>query len=93
MDYRDVDVVLIIPDEKWAALFGTCQNGEVMQFWSLLNTSLSEYISKRTGLRVDFKIQSMEQANGPQHEGKRRTPVGLFINHNEPEWTKKEWKP
>ena len=92
-DFRDVDVVLILPDTKWKALFGTIDNGEVLPFWSLMMTALSEYCAKRTGLRVDFKIQSMTQANGPSHEGKRRSPIGLLVDHNAPEWTLKEWEP
>lgn len=89
-DFRDVDVVLIISDEKWKALFGSTDNGEVLPFWSLMMTSLSEYISKRSGLKIDFKVQSMSQANGKRHEGKLRTPIGLFIDGAAPEWTEKE---
>ncbi len=91
-DFRDVDVVMIIPDEKWRALFGTMDNGEVQPFWSLMMTALSEYAAKRTGLRVDFKVQSMSQANTVPHDGKRREPIGLFVSHDQPEWTKKEWE-
>lgn len=90
-DFRDVDVVLIVPDEKWKALFGALDNGEVMPFWSLMMTALSEYTSKRTGLRVDFKVQSMTQANGAMHGKKPRHPIGLFVDHDCPEWTTKEW--
>ncbi len=90
-DFRDVDVVLIIPDEKWKALFGTIDNGEVLPFWSLMMVALSEYIAKRTGLKVDFKVQSMTQANGSLHKGKVRHPIGLFVGHDAPEWTTKEW--
>lgn len=90
-DFRDVDVVLIIPDEKWKALFGSCDNGEILPFWSLMMTSISEYITKRTGLRIDFKVQSMAQANTGSHKGKKREPIGLYVDHAAPEWTGVTW--
>lgn len=90
-DFRDVDVVLILGDEKWRALFGTTDNGEVLPFWTLTMTALSEYIAKRTGLKVDFKVQSMTQANSGPHEGKQRQPIGLMIDHADPLWSKMEW--
>lgn len=91
-DYRDVDVRLILGDRKWQMLFGEGDNGEVLRFWSLINTALSEYIAKRTGLRIDFQIQSMTQANGKMHGKKPRQSVGVFIDmDHEPAWSLSEW--
>lgn len=85
-DFRDVDVRLIIGDAKWEALFGNSQNGEISLFWSLINTAISEYIERRTGLNIDFQIQSMTTANGPLHKGGRRFPLGMYVGGEEADW-------
>ena len=91
-DFRDVDVRLIMGDRKWQMLFGEGDNGEILRFWSLINTAISEYIAKRTGLRIDFQIQSMTQANGKLHGKKPRQSVGVFIDmDHEPAWSISEW--
>jgi hypothetical protein len=91
-DFRDVDVRLILGDLKWKTLFGDTNNGEVLTFWAVINTALSEYISKRTGLRIDFQIQSMTQANGKQHGDKPRHALGIFVDEaHEAKWAKLSW--
>lgn len=90
-DYRDVDVRLIIGDAKWHALFGSNENGELSIFWSLICTSISEYIEKRTGLNVDFQIQSMTTANGALHGKRKRQPLGMYVSGDEPNWQTLEW--
>lgn len=91
-DHRDVDIRLILGDAKWEALFGTYPlSGELSLFWCLICTAISEYIEKRTGLNIDFQIQSMTQANGKAHGKKRREPVGCFVSGDEPEWQRLEW--
>lgn len=78
-DFRDVDVRLIMGDKKWRTLFGDERlAGEMKLFWSLMCIAIGEYMARRTGLRIDFQIQSMSQANGPQHGEKSRHPLGLF---------------
>jgi hypothetical protein len=90
-DFRDVDVRLILGDKKWHTLFGAGENGEVLPFWSLVNTAISEYMAKRTGLKIDFQIQSMSQANGEMHGKKRRNPLGAYVDTNAPKWSKLKW--
>lgn len=90
-DFRDVDVRLIICDEKWTALFGSQNNGEVVPFWSLVCTSISEYLTNRTGLKIDFQIQSMTQANGPMHGNKARVPLAIYPSGIGPAWKELEW--
>jgi hypothetical protein len=91
-DFRDVDVRMIMGDAKWRALFGSGENGEILPFWSLTCTALSEYLAKRTGLRIDFQIQSMSQANGKLHGGKRREGLCVWLgDSNGPAWSKLDW--
>ena len=54
-DYRDVDVRVIMDDDKFIALFG--RDPGLNAFWSLLSVSISEYLRRRTDLAVDFQIQ------------------------------------
>ena len=67
--YRDVDVRLMLDDDKFAAV---CPNVAV---WELLCVAISTYLKERTGLPVDFQIQQTTEANekfaGP------RNPLGL----------------
>lgn len=87
-DFRDVDIRMIMGDLKFKTLFGDHKNGSVMMFWSLICTSISEYLQKRTGLKVDFQIQSMSMANTDETEGKIRNPCGLYLGGNTlPAWS------
>ena len=54
-DFRDVDVRMILDDEEFHGLFG--RGGGTSPFWSLLTVAISEYLERRTGLRVDFQVQ------------------------------------
>ena len=87
-DFRDVDVRLILGDKKWHTLFGEGDNGEILQFWSLLNVAIAEYMRARTGLPIDFQIQSKTQANGKLHGKKSRVALGIHLESNKPEWAK-----
>jgi hypothetical protein len=69
--YRDVDVRMIMSDEKYDKLFG--RTG-ISPFWSLLCTSISYWMRHATGLPVDFQIQRQSRCNG--YQGKRR-PLGM----------------
>lgn len=64
-DYRDVDVRFIMGDEDYDKLFGRED-----AFWSLLCISISTWLSKESGLPVDFQIQRQTQANA-KHNGFR----------------------
>lgn len=67
-DFRDVDVRLILDDERYARL------AEAVPV-ALLNVTMTAYLRRATGLPVDFQIQQMTAANA-RHDG-RRNPLGL----------------
>jgi len=68
-DFRDVDVSLMLDDEQFEKMF---PNKYAVL---LLNAAVSEWLSRRTGLRIDFKFQDTTRANA-EHNGPRN-PLGL----------------
>jgi hypothetical protein len=80
-DWRDVDVRFIMPDEEFALLFPTARivhaQWEFDARWLLINTAIAEYLSRVTGLPVDFQIQPQKFAN--EKHAKTRHPIGLKI--------------
>lgn len=80
-DWRDVDVSFIMPDEKFAELFPDAgQHWEWDTRWLLLTVSISERLSKITGLPIDFKFQPQTHAN-ECHKGARHA-IGIRIAKN-----------
>jgi len=76
-DWRDVDVRLIMDDEAFATLFPAVE-GETWEFdprWLLLTVAISQWLSKQTGLSIDFQFQPMTHAN-TRHHG-RRNALGM----------------
>lgn len=75
-DYRDVDVRCILPDEEFAKLCAEpdAWNDERL---ALLNAALSEWLSSRTGLPIDFQFQPRTEAN-EKFPG-RRISLGVYI--------------
>ena len=71
-DYRDIDLRLILPDDRGAQLDG----GEP-KIRLLLNIVLSDFVARAANLPapVDFQIQSMSKANVPEHGS--RNPMGI----------------
>jgi hypothetical protein len=67
-DFRDVDVRLMLGDEKFAEVCPTKER------WAFLCLCISTYLSERTGLPVDFQIQQQAAANA-LHSGPRN-PLG-----------------
>lgn len=67
-DYRDVDVRLMLDDERYAQL------ADVVAI-ALLNLTITTYLRRATGLPVDFQIQERSAAN-ELHEG-HRNALGL----------------
>lgn len=62
--WRDVDVRLILDDDRFDALFpGFQAANHIDAWWALLCAALSELGRARTGLPIDFQIQSMTEAN------------------------------
>ncbi len=63
-DFRDVDVRCILPDEEFDRLFpGPLRATWLCARWSLLSVAISEWLSARTGLPIDFQFQRMTEAN------------------------------
>ena len=65
----DVDVRLILDDEKYDALVSS------PEFRTMLDIAFSAYLHAMTGLPIDFQIQRRTDAN-TQHAGKQRNPLG-----------------
>jgi hypothetical protein len=87
-DWRDIDVRFIMADDEFAKLFPDATPDRALwEFdarWLLLTVSISERLSKVTGLPIDFQIQPQTFAN-ERHKGQRH-PIGLKIA--KPETTK-----
>ncbi len=63
-DWRDVDVRLIMADDEFAALFPSVgQHWEHDARWLLMTVAISEWLSKRTALPIDFQFQPQTHAN------------------------------
>lgn len=70
LEYRDVDVRSILPDEQFDALFGR------QKFWGLWCLLISHYLSIETGLAVDYQVQRQTEAN-EKYGGEPRNPLGM----------------
>src|SRR5690348_5272200 len=83
-DYRDVDVRYIMQDEHYDRLFpNSTKNQQLNAFWSLTCAAISEWLSKRSGLPIDFQIQKQSDANNeyPSRENPR-SYLGLFLHES-----------
>ena len=76
--WRDVDVRLILPDEKYDALFGTRDKEFHNPRWTAMCVAFSMWAKEATGLPVDFQFQRQTEANA-QHRGKGRSACGLLV--------------
>jgi hypothetical protein len=78
-DWRDVDVRLILDDADFAREFPGVEgrSWEHDSKWLLTVVSISAWLTKHTGLPVDFQIQPQTHANDI-HKGKRNA-IGLKI--------------
>lgn len=80
-DWRDVDVRCIMSDEAFSAEFPGCTmasaDWEFDAKWLLLTVSLSERLSRVTGLPIDFQFQPQTHANS-RHK-KQRSALGLRL--------------
>jgi hypothetical protein len=62
--WRDVDVRIMLDDDRFAALFpGYAAWHQRDAWWNLVNSALSELGRVRTGLPIDLKIQPTTEAN------------------------------
>lgn len=69
--FRDVDVRLILDDEKYDALRSATGKDAV----AFLGFAIGEYLAARTGLPIDFQLQRETEAN-EKHKG-TRNPLGI----------------
>lgn len=82
-DFRDVDIRMIVPDEKFEALFPTVEfDPHLDAHWKLVNMAVSDWIDASAHLSkpVDFQIQSMTEANRDYPEG-TRNPLRSRFDH------------
>ena len=90
-EYRDVDVRVIMEDEKFNALFGDWNAQRLKPFWSLFCVAVSDYLAKQTGLPIDFQVQKRGDVSEADWDEPRRA-VGHFptiMNADvEPAWVK-----
>lgn len=83
-DFRDVDVVCILHDDDFTALFPdvqrhddpNCAYFENDPRWLVMTVALSDWISSQIGHPVDFKFQPMTFANSRYHRQARHS-LGL----------------
>lgn len=86
-DHRDVDVRCILDDIEFDRLFRSHDlNYSTNGLWSLMCTSISEWLSNRTGLKIDFQIQRQSDAN-EQYHGRPRNCLGIFRSSDDIEKT------
>jgi hypothetical protein len=77
-DWRDVDIRFIMADEEFATLFPDAGgHWEQDARWLLMTISISERMSRLTGLPVDFQFQPQTHAN-EIHKGVRHA-IGVRI--------------
>lgn len=95
--WRDVDVVLILNDEKWDHLFGPYDAEKPIErqrgvaggwhnpFLSAMQVAFSVWGREATGLPIDFKIQRLTEAN-TEHSGPRNALGITPIKAGLPAW-------
>ena len=79
-DWRDVDVRLILRDEEFSALFPDALSDgrwESDSRWLVMTSAIRLWLSRQTGLPVDFQFQPQTHAN-ERHKG-RRSALGLRL--------------
>jgi len=81
-DFRDVDVRCIMSDDAFLKWFGSTRSPLYNPRLSLLNSAISAWLSKQSGLPVDFQIQQQTDANAEysRRDGHQRQALGIYIN-------------
>jgi hypothetical protein len=80
-DYRDVDVRLMLDDDRYEAMFPgitKAGNPRCHALWSLTCSSISLWLRQASGLPVDFQIQARSVANEKYPGAVKRIPLGLY---------------
>ena len=82
-DYRDVDVRCMLPDKLYDRLFKDFLEEEFVgrMHRELLQLTISNWLSERTKLKVDFQFQKRSAANKQYGDRKlhKRNAVGISI--------------
>lgn len=81
-DYRDVDVRAILEDDQYARMFPN-GGGWTDAYWSIVVVSISHWLSKQTGLPIDFQIQQQTAANAEYPGASKRHALGIFFSKRE----------
>lgn len=83
--WRDVDVRVIMDDDKFDAWFGTSRSkrNASSKKWSALMTAISLWGQKVTGLPIDFQAQRRSGVSEADWE-KPRHPLGIFPRDAQP---------
>ena len=89
-DYRDVDVRMIMDDEKFLDLFGHTSPA-LSALWNLLSMSISLYLKSVTGLPIDFQIQRYSSIK-EEDWNQPRIPLGNFVTQPKPSWARNEFE-
>jgi hypothetical protein len=80
-DFRDIDIRLILDDDAVERMFNShgtyFDDGDPNAIRLLVNIALSDLIARAAGVPapIDFQIQSMTEANVPEHGA--RNPLGV----------------
>lgn len=87
-DWRDVDVRMILEDAAFETLFPNSVpvahgRWEFDPRWLWMTVSISERLSKLTGLPIDFQFQPQSHANA-RHKG-RRDCLSIYFAKEDPD--------
>jgi hypothetical protein len=74
-DYRDVDIRTILFDEHYDRLFPNGTQNDPLRH--LIQSAITARYVTETGLRIDYQIQRMSNANKAYPDGGRH-PLGLY---------------
>lgn len=82
--YRDVDVRVLLPDERFKALFETdhVPHAGAHPLKILMESAIAEYLTRVTALPVDFQIQQFTDANA-RFKGERM-PLSFLLRGDKP---------
>lgn len=78
--WRDVDVRVILPDDRFIALFGEKWAGVTNAKWAAWCAAFAARGAEVTGLPIDFQIQSQSHADRVYPTGTRE-PLGVLTPH------------
>ena len=72
--YHDVDVRVVLDDERFDALFGTNP-----ALWQVVCVGIGAWLAQQTGLPIDFQVQRMTEANEKFPD--QRNPLGIGMRN------------